>query len=401
MRMLGLFMVLPVLALYGADYRHATPFLLGLALGAYGLSQALLQIPFGWWSDRWGRKPVIALGLVLFALGSVIAAASDSVYGLILGRFLQGSGAIASALLALVADATEERHRSKAMASIGIAIGLSFSVAIVLGPIVTGWGGLEAIFWLTAALALFGLLVLFGFIPTVVQVQQSGVEKPSFQQVLRDKELLRLDGGVFVLHLVLMANFVAIPSLLENVVGLAPSQHWWVYLPVVVGAFVAMLPAMLVAERFGQLKVVFLGSIALLVAVEVLLVVGVMTAAAILFGLFLFFVAFNLLEATLPSQVSKMAPSRLRGAASGVYSSSQFAGAFAGGTLGGAALALGGAGAVFGLCAVALSMWLLLAWPMVVVRKQDNEQDNEQDNKKSAVITREPQAVSEPELESV
>lgn len=381
-RMLGLFMVLPVLALYGQDYLHSTPFLLGLALGAYGFSQAILQIPFGWWSDNWGRRPVIAVGLLLFAIGSLIAALSDSVYGLILGRFLQGCGAIAGALMALVADSTSDQHRSKAMAVIGVSIGVSFSIALILGPILTEWAGLSGIFWFTVVLALVGIGILYLAVPEPnAERSHRSTERSSLKNVLANKELLRLDWGILVLHMVLMANFVVVPGLLENVVGIDRAQHWWVYLPLLLGAFVVMMPFMLLGERKGKLKVVFLGAIALLIGVELslTLITGLNANAystLILAALFAFFVAFNLLEATLPSQVSKMSPISGRGSASGVYSSAQFLGAFMGGTIGGAAFALGGATLVFGLNALALISWLIFALPMVVKPPQSEMGEN-------------------------
>ena len=372
-RMLGLFMVLPVLTLYGSDYRGATPLLLGLALGAYGCSQAILQIPFGWWSDRWGRHPVIALGLTLFALGSLVAALSDSVYGLIIGRFLQGSGAIASALMALVADATSERHRSKAMAAIGVSIGISFSIAFILGPIISRWGGLSAIFWFTVGLAAVGMAILFFLVPNVpANPAAANTGKLGLFAVLRNTELLRLDAGILILHMVLMANFVVIPRLLVSVAAIERQHHWWVYLPTLVGAFILMLPFMLIGERKGHLKAVFIGAIALLLFVELGLAVGNNVAGVLLLGLPAFFVAFNMLEATLPAQVSKMAPGSLRGTASGVYSSSQFLGAFLGGLLGGAALDVGGPTAVFAVCAFGLGVWLLIAWPMAIQIRADS-----------------------------
>ena len=312
---------------------------------------------------------MIALGLVIFALGSVVAALSESVYGLILGRFLQGAGAIAAALMALVADATSEQNRSKAMAAIGVSIGLSFSISLILGPIVTAWGGLSGVFWLTALLALVGLGILYCAIPNLDEKPRTvSGEKQWIGAVLRNQELLRLDWGIFTLHLVLMANFVVIPGLLETVAGVQREVHWWVYLPILVAAFITMLPFMVLGERRGHLRLVFLGAIALLIVAESGLALAGSSAWALLICLFLFFVAFNLLEATLPSQVSKVAPATLRGTASGVYSSSQFAGAFAGGLLGGAALTVGGEASVFAINAVALATWLLVAWPMRVAK---------------------------------
>lgn len=369
-RMLGLFMVLPVLMLYADDYQHSTAFLMGLALGAYGFSQALLQIPFGIWSDRWGRKPVIALGLLIFAAGSVVAALAETVYGLILGRFLQGAGAIASALMAMVGDLTTEENRTKSMAAIGASIGVSFSVALVVGPLVSNLGGPAAIFWLTAFFAIAGLLILIWVLPNpptnVVATTNTGL----LGTVLRNRDLLRLDWGILVLHFVLMANFVVLPTLLHTVLDLAGDRHWQVYLPLLVLAFIAMLPFMILAERKGKVKPVFLSAVALLGVMQLVLALGFyQLATPLLICLFFFFMAFNLLEANLPSLISKTVPGHMRGTANGIYSTSQFAGAFLGGSLGGAVLSSGGISAVFMLCAAAIALWWLLALPMSVPQK--------------------------------
>lgn len=365
-RMLGLFMVLPVLVLYADDYQNSSPFLMGVALGAYGCSQALLQIPFGMWSDRWGRKPVIAIGLLIFAAGSVVAALADSVYGLILGRFLQGAGAIASALMAMVGDLTSEQNRTKAMAGIGASIGLSFSVALILGPFVSGFGGPGAIFWLTAVFAMVGLMILMLVLPNPDR-DQSVVVSPSkvlFASALRNRDLLRLDWGILVLHFVLMANFVVLPVLLRQVLDLEGDQHWQVYLPLLAGAFVAMLPFIFLAERKQQVKAVFLGAVVLLGLMQMALALGYQSPIGLVVCLFFFFMAFNLLEANLPSLVSKAVPMAMRGTANGIYSTSQFAGAFLGGSLGGAMLSLGGPASVFTLCAAVIGLWLLVAFSM-------------------------------------
>lgn len=366
-RMLGLFMVLPVLMLFADDYQHSTVFLMGLALGAYGFSQAILQIPFGIWSDRWGRKPIIAAGLVIFALGSVVAALAESVYGLILGRFLQGAGAIASALMAMVADLTTEENRTKAMAAIGASIGLSFSIALVVGPLVSNFGGPAGIFWLTAVFAVVGLGILIWVLPNPPRRVQPTTNVSLLGPVLKNPNLLRLDWGILVLHFVLMANFVVLPTLLHEVMGLAGDRHWQVYLPLLVLAFIAMLPFMIIAERKGKVKPVFLAAVALLGLMQLALALGLYRLVTpLLICLFFFFMAFNLLEANLPSLISKTVPSHMRGTANGIYSTSQFAGAFLGGSLGGAVLSWGGISAVFVLCAGAVGLWWLLALPMKV-----------------------------------
>lgn len=374
-RMLGLFMVLPVLTLYSDDYRYSTHFLIGLALGAYGCSQAILQIPFGMLSDRLGRKPIIIFGLGLFALGSVIAATSDTVYGLIFGRFLQGTGAIASAIMAMVADLTADKNRTKAMASIGASIGVSFALAFILGPIVANFGGVSNIFWLSAAFALVGIGIVIWVVPDVPKLHGSDKGQGSedkglsntesrpweIASILKNRELLRLDFGIFALHFVLMASFVIFPRLLETSAGIPREQHPYVYTAILVASFILMLPFIILAEKKGKTKQVLLGAVALFACVQLLLAQFFAIPAVLLTGLFLFFLAFNLLEATLPSLVSKMSSSSSRGAANGVYSTSQFLGAFLGGALGSLALTYGGEGMVFALCGVLASSWFFVA----------------------------------------
>lgn len=367
-RMLGLFMLLPVLALYGQDYAGATPALLGLALGAYGFSQALLQIPFGVLSDRLGRKPVILVGLVIFALGSVIAAQSESVYGLIIGRFLQGCGAISAAVMALLTDLTSEESRTKAMATIGASIGVSFSLALILGPWLASWGGMPAIFWLTAVLALVGIYLLYHQVPSVSHLKRPALARGElfrqFAQLLVHRELLRLNLGIFVLHFVLMASFMVLPLLLEKELEIDRQRHWMVYLPLLLGAFVAMLPFIILAEKRRQMKPVFLGALMLLGLMELALALSPVVMGLTLAYLFLFFMAFNLLEASLPSLVSKVAPAGAKGAATGIYASCQFLGAFAGGAVGGWLLQTLGPSLVILVCALLVLVWLLVAWFM-------------------------------------
>ncbi len=367
LRMLGLFMILPVFALYAEELEGATPALMGLAIGAYGMTQALLQIPFGLLSDRLGRKPVIAAGLLLFALGSVVAALSTSIHGIILGRALQGSGAIAAAVMALAADLTREEQRTKAMAVIGMSIGLSFSVALLAGPVLDHWIGISGIFWLTAVLACLAIAMLYLLVPNPVISRPHRDAEPvpgQFLAVLRDTELLRLDFGILTLHMVLTATFTVLPLILRDGLGLASAVHWKFYLPVLVLSVAAMIPFIIYAERRRRLKPVFLGAI--------------LTVTLALFGMafwhaqlvhvalliFLFYVGFNLLEATLPSLISKLAPPDSKGTAMGFYSSSQFFGAFLGGAIGGWLQGRAGVAGVFLFAGAATSAWLLVAASM-------------------------------------
>jgi MFS family permease len=365
-RMLGLFMVLPLLALYVADYPGVTPAQIGLALGIYGLTQALLQIPLGWLSDRVGRKPIIVAGLLLFALGSAVAAMADSVYGIILGRALQGAGAIAGTIMALVADLTREEQRTKAMALVGVSIGLSFAVALVLGPAVASSAGLGGVFWLTALLALGGIVILLRAVPSPPKVgvehAEVGTRIGLIGPAIRDPALARLNFGVFALHFVLMACFLVVPGLLEQLAGVDRARHWVVYLPVLLLSIVGMVPLMTMAERGGRPREMFLAGIALLIAGVGLL--GFAPRAGVLYlGLWLFFVGFNYLEATLPSLVSKTVFSGGKGTALGMYSTCQFLGAFAGGAAGGWVLQVAGVPALFGLCMVLAVAWMLVALP--------------------------------------
>lgn len=361
LRMVGLFMVLPVLALHVEELSGATPLLVGLAVGVYGLTQAFLQVPFGMASDRLGRKPVITAGLLLFAAGSVLAAVADTIHGVILGRALQGSGAIAAVVMALLADLTREEHRTKAMATIGVTIGMSFVVAMVAGPALGGAIGVRGIFWLIAGLALAAIGLLYALVPTPARStfhREAEAVPDQFGRVLRDGQLLRLDFGIFALHLMLTASFVVLPIALRDAAGLAAERHWLVYLPVMVLAMGAAVPFIIVAEKKRRMKGVFLGAIATLGVAELGIVAfhGSLLPLALL--LWVFFTAFTLLEATLPSLLSKQAPADAKGTAMGVYSSSQFLGAFAGGAAGGWLYGAGGFAAVFGFCALAAAAWL-------------------------------------------
>lgn len=366
-RMLGMFMVLPVLATYGMDLAGATPALIGLAIGAYGLTQAVLQIPFGIISDRIGRRPVIYLGLVVFALGSVLAAQADSIWGVIAGRILQGAGAISAAVMALLSDLTREQHRTKAMAMIGMSIGLSFAVAMVVGPLLTRAFGLSGLFLATAAMALVGIALIAFVVPTSntqLQHRESGVARQALGPTLRHPDLLRLDVGIFVLHAILMASFVALPLAFVERGGLPKEQHWWVYLTALLISFFAMIPFIIYGEKKRKMKRVLLGAVSVLLLTELFFWELGNSLSALVIGTVIFFTAFNLLEASLPSLISKVSPAGGKGTAMGVYSTSQFLGAALGGILGGWLFQHGGLATVFLGCAALCAIWLVVAVTM-------------------------------------
>lgn len=365
-RMLGMFMVLPVLATYGMDLEGATPALIGLAIGAYGLTQAVLQIPFGMLSDRFGRLPVIYVGLVLFAAGAALAATADSIGGVIAGRILQGAGAISAAVMALLSDLTREQHRTKAMAMIGMSIGLSFAVAMVVGPLLTRAFGLSGLFWVTAGMALLGALII-ATLPRAqghLRHRESGVARQALGLTLRHAELLRLDFGILVLHAILMASFVALPLALVEQGALPKDEHWWVYLTALLVGFVGMIPFIIYGEKKRQMRRVLLGAVSALLACELYFWLFGSGLWLLVIGMVAFFTAFNLLEASLPSLISKVAPAGGKGTAMGVYSTSQFLGAGVGGIVGGWLYQHGGLAMVFIGCAVLCALWLWVAFGM-------------------------------------
>ncbi len=368
LRMMGLFMILPVFSLYAHDHlKNSTPLLIGLAIGIYGLANAVFQIPFGILSDRFGRKPIIAFGLLLFALGSVIAAMSDTITGVIIGRAIQGSGAIAAAVMALAADLTREEHRLKIMAMIGMTIGLSFSTSLVLGPLLDGWIGVSGIFWLTAVLALAGIGVLHLWVPQPVAStfhRDAEVVPSQFTDMLKDPSLLRLNVGIFALHMILTASFVVVPVALRDYAGLAGGQHWMIYLGVQLISMAAMIPFIIYAEKYRHMKQVFFGCVIAIAIAQAGLGLAHTSVIAISLSLLLFFIAFNVLEATLPSLIAKTAPSEKKGTAMGIYSTSQFLGAFTGGIAGGWLYGAVGVGAVFALCAGIATVWAVIAASM-------------------------------------
>ena len=366
-RMLGMFMVLPVLATYGMDLAGATPALIGLAIGAYGLTQAIFQIPFGVISDRIGRRPVIYLGLIVFALGSVLAANSDSIWGVIAGRILQGAGAISAAVMALLSDLTREQHRTKAMAMIGMTIGLSFAVAMVVGPLLTRAFGLSGLFLATGAMALCGIVIVMFMVPRstgTLQHRESGVAKQALLPTLRQPDLLRLDLGIFVLHAMLMSSFIALPLALVEKAGLPKEQHWWVYLTALLISFFAMIPFIIYGENKLKKTRVLIGAVVTLMLTELFFWKFGDSLRTLVIGTVVFFTAFNLLEASLPSLISKVSPAGGKGTAMGVYSTSQFLGSALGGILGGWLFQHGGLSVVFLGGAGLAALWLAFAVTM-------------------------------------
>ncbi len=355
-RMFGLFALLPVLAIFAADLQDATPALIGLAVGAYGLTQAVLQIPFGAISDRIGRVPVIVFGLALFAAGSILAAQSDSIYGVIAGRLLQGAGAISATLTALLADATREAVRTRTMAIFGIAIGSSFLLALIIGPVIAAASGVRSLFWLAAALAVVAALLLL--------LLPGGIERPVQRPDRRlsaaiRPDLLRLDLYIFVLHTLLTASFVALPFLLRNELHLALSDHWQMYVGALLTSLLGTVPLILADERKGKSSTLTI-AILLLVLGQLMLAIAGFNLTIVYVALAVFFAGFNFLEAGLPARLSIRASGDLRGASLGVFSSSQFLGAFAGGLIGGRFLAGGDPSTVFAVCALLAGAWLVV-----------------------------------------
>ncbi|WP_041367129.1 MFS transporter [Methylophaga frappieri] len=367
LRMLGLFMILPVFSLSAQTYTHSTPLLIGLAIGAYGLTQAVLQIPFGMLSDRIGRKKVIFVGLILFALGSVLAAMAESIYTVIAGRLLQGSGAIAAVIMALTADLTRDQHRTKAMAAIGISIGLSFSIALASGAALENWLGLAGIFWATAVMAILGMIVLAWWVPNPYRLKIHQEMQPARAQlgsVLSNAPMMRVILSILFLHLLLTLSFFALPIALQDYAGIAKSDLAQTYLPVLLLAFVAMVPFILLAEKGRQMKPVMLGAIAVLALAQIGWATQPQSLILLLVCLWLFFTAFNVLEASLPSVMSKLSPLQSKGTAMGVYASAQFIGAFLGGVLGGLIYSYADIQGVFLLALSLCVVWLMMMWRM-------------------------------------
>ena len=363
-RMLGLFMILPVFSLYAKNMPEATPFLIGLAIGIYGLSQAILQIPLGLLSDKIGRKPVIVGGLFIFAIGSVVAALADDLEGIIIGRAIQGSGAIAAATMALAADLTRENHRAKVMAIIGMTIGISFGVAMIVGPLISEWAGLSGIFWVTSALALIGILLILFVVPQPPKLhshRDAGIIKGYLVPALKDPTLLRMNIGVFILHMIMTANFTVIPTIFKDNLGFEKMDHWQIYLPVLVLSFILSVPLIIISEKYQKIKPLFVFSVVALTIAQ--MVMGLMNdiSLPLLASFLLFFIGFNYLEAVQPSLVAKYSNVNTKGTAMGIFSTSQFMGIFVGGIVGGSVLTLWGIQGVMYFGAVMALVWLFVA----------------------------------------
>jgi MFS family permease len=353
-RMFGLFALLPVLSIYARDLHGATPLLIGFAVGAYGLTQAALQIPLGSLSDRFGRIPVILAGLAVFAVGSIVAARSDTVYGVIAGRLLQGAGAVSATLTALLADATREEMRTRTMAVLGIGIGTSFMLALIIGPVLAAAFGVRALFWMAAGLALAAALLL--------AAMPKGVRPPAVHADRRlvaafQPGLLRLDAYVFVLHALLTASFVALPFLLHNTLSLSLTEHWKIYVAALAASLLGTVPLIMADERRGKSSTLSM-AIFLLLCGQLFLAIAGSSALNVFVALAIFFAGFNFLEAGLPARLSIAAAGEIRGAAMGAFSSAQFLGAFAGGLIGGQFLAGGQPTPVFVVCAFIAAIWL-------------------------------------------
>ena len=374
LRMLGLFMILPVFAIYGEQLAGYSPMWIGLAIGAYGLTQAMLQIPMGILSDKYGRKPIILIGLLIFLLGSVVAAMSDTIYGVVFGRALQGTGAIASAILALAADLSREEQRPKVMATIGMFIGLSFTIAMVIGPIVAKAFGLSGLFWFIAVLTLFAMLLIQFMVPHSVNKAPKGdsVALPAqLKRLIRHPQLSRLNFGVFTLHMAMTACFITLPKQFVAS-GLMLEDHWQLYLPTLIGSFFFMVPFMIYAIKKQKEKQMLSASVLLLTLALFLLWYLPMSFTTLVVLVIMFFTAFNYLEASMPSILSRIAPAGVKGSVMGIYSSSQFLGAFTGGVLGGFIASDFGEQAIFLVMATISAVWLLVTLSMKPLKKSKN-----------------------------
>lgn len=367
LRMIALFMALPLFALYASTLPGASPTLIGLALGIYGLSQALLQIPFGTLSDRYGRKPIIAIGLTIFIIGSFLSAGAHSIWSMILGRTLQGGGAVGSTLLAYLSDCTRTEKRTIAMAIAGISIGAAFGIGMLVGPLLTQWITVSGLFVIAGLMGILTLILLYTITPNTVfspVSTQATIRLRDMTQLFFQPDLCRLNAGIFILHAIFSASFVVIPFSLLQTTHLTASTQWFLYLPSLLIAFPLSFVGIGLAERMHRIKECFLLSISTLLGSELLLLLHIPSLSIAILTLTLFFLGFSLLEAFLPSLISRTAPAALKGSALGIYSSAQFFGIFAGGTLGGLSYGYFNASGVYFACVVLCLIWLSFALSM-------------------------------------
>ena len=368
LRMLGMFLILPIFAIYASTLpSQPSSAMIGWALGAYGLTQAMFQLPFGMASDKFGRKKVIYFGLIIFAIGSFVAAYATSIEMIIVGRAIQGAGAVSAAVTALVADLTRDEHRTKAMAMIGGTIGITFALSLIAGPALNQLIGVPGIFIMTGVLTILAMLVVKFVVPNPVASSfhsDAEASKASLKLVLKNTQLLRLNFGIFALHAAQMALFIVVPFALKETGHLDVNQHWLVYLPVLVGSFVLMVPAIIYAEKYAKMKQVFVSAIAVMVIAQLLFAGLIHSFSGIVLSLTAYFVAFNVLEASLPSIISKIAPAATKGTAIGVYNTCQSLGVFVGGVVGGYLAHHYSQSAVFIFCSMMMGLWLLFALTM-------------------------------------
>lgn len=369
LRMLGLFMIIPVFAVAGQSYQYATPALIGLAVGVYGLTQALLQIPFSLLADRFNRKPLVILGLLLFALGGAIAAMSETIYGVIIGRAIAGAGAVSAVVMALLADVTREEQRTKAMAIMGMSIGLSFVVAFSLGPWLTHLVGISGLFWVTTLMGLIAIVML-SLVPKVTRHHRNFQQGylPQLKQVIQMADLNRLHVSVFSLHLLLTSMFLYVPSQLIEYAQIPLAKHGWVYLPLLLISLFFAFPSIIIAEKYRKMRGIFLSAIAGIILGLFILIFGYESKYLLLAGLGIFFIAFNVMEALLPSWLSKSAPLQSKATAMGVNASAQFLGAFCGGILGGQLIMLQNTALGWSVLTVIAILWLLISFSLAQPR---------------------------------
>jgi len=368
LRMFGMFSILPIFAIYASTLAEKpSSLMIGLALGAYGLTQALFQLPFGMASDRFGRKPIIYIGLAIFAIGSIVAALAMNIEAIILGRVIQGAGAVSAVVTALLADLTRDEHRTKAMATIGATIGVAFALSLVGGPLLNQWIGVPGIFAVTALLTIAAMVVVKFVVPDPVQSyyhSDSSAAPAKLKDVLKNAQLLRLNYGIFALHAAQMAMFVVVPFAITQSSHIEVNQHWHIYLPVLLVSFALMVPAIIYAEKQAKMKLVFVSAIALMLVAQLMFSASIQHFWGIVASLTIYFIAFNVLEASLPSIISKIAPAAAKGTAMGVYNTAQSLGIFVGGAFGGYLSHAFGFASVFIFCSIMMLIWLVLAYSM-------------------------------------